>query len=158
VLVFQKKVRGFKEYFQMSLSQLIYTSTCTDELTPKKSHEASHLSVQICQQLGLTGRVFANDITAFAMMEGPTSIVQKYYRAVESDQMVDTIILHVDRPIEKREFKDYRVLLNSKERFDIGREIGILTPESLEESLPLNPSIRLRIMVEAFKRDVLLAA
>ena len=139
----------------MPLSQLIYTSTCTDELTPKKSHEASYKSVQICQQLGLTGRVFANDITAFAMTEGPTSLVKKYYQAVATDRLVDTIILHVDRPIPKREFEDYKVLLNSKEQFDFGPSIGILTPESLEAALPSHPSSRLRIMVEAFKQDVL---
>lgn len=139
----------------MQLSQLIYTSTCTAELTPKISHQASYKSVQICEQLGLTGRVFANDITAFAMTEGPTELVRKYYHAVSVDPMVETILLHVDRPIKKREFDNYYVLLNSKEHYDFGPSIGVLTPETLEEALPSHPSIRLRIMVEAFKEDVL---
>lgn len=141
----------------MPLSQLIYTSTCTAELTPKISHEASYKSVQICDQLGLTGRVFANDITAFAMTEGPTEIVKRYYHAVSVDPLVETILLHVDRPIKKREFDDYYILLNSKERYDYGPTIGILTPETLERALPPHPSARLRIMIEAFKEDVLTA-
>lgn len=141
----------------MSLSQLIYTSTCTAELTPLKSHQASFQSVQICNQLGLTGRVFANDISAFAMTEGPTEIVKRYFKAVEADPLVETIILHVDRPIKAREFNDYFILLNSKERYDFGPSIGVLTPESLNAALPTHPSIRLRIMVEAFQQDVLAA-
>ena len=139
----------------MSLSQLIYTSTCTAELTPELSHEASYKSVQICKQLGLTGRVFANDITAFAMTEGPTELVKKYYKAVEADRLVETIVLHVDRPIEKREFQDYYVLLNSKERYDYGPAIGVLTPETMEQALPSRPSSRMRIMIEAFRDEIL---
>lgn len=141
----------------MSLSQLIYTSTCTAELTPRLSHEASYKSIQICKQLGLTGRVFANDISAFAMTEGPTELVKRYFQTVESDPLVETIILHVDRPIKKREFNDYYVLLNSRERYDFGPSIGILTPQTLKAALPAHPSIRLRIMVEAFQQDVLAA-
>jgi len=141
----------------MSLSQIIYTSTCTAELTPLLSHETSFKSVQICQQLGLTGRVFANDVTAFAMTEGPTEIVKRYYKAVESDPLVETIIVHVDRPILKREFSDFFILLNSRESYDFGPNIGVLTPETLHKALPANPSARLRIMVEVFKQDVLAA-
>jgi len=141
----------------MPLSQLIYTSTCTAKLTPKLSHEMSYRSIQVCKELGLTGRVFANDLTAFAMIEGPTELVKKYYHAVSVDPLVETILLHVDRPIPKREFHDYYVLLNSKERYDYGPTIGILTPKTLEQALPSHPSSRLRIMVEAFKEDVLSA-
>lgn len=141
----------------MSLSQLIYTSTCTAELTPLLSHQASFKSIQICKQLGLTGRVFANDKSAFAMTEGPTELVRKYFKAVEADPLVETLLLHVDRPIKSREFTDYFVLLNSRERYDFGPSIGLLTPESLNAALPAHPSIRLRIMVEAFKQDVLAA-
>lgn len=141
----------------MSLSQLIYTSTCTAELTPRLSHEASFKSVQICKSIGLTGRVFANDISAFAMTEGPTELVRRYYKAVAADSLVETIILHVDRPIKAREFNDYYVLLNSQERYDFGPSVGILTDETLNAALPSHPSIRLRIMVEAFKQDVLAA-
>lgn len=141
----------------MSLSQLIYTSTCTAELTPLMSHQASFQSVQICNHLGLSGRVFANDISAFAITEGPTEIVKRYYKAVEADPLVETIILHVDRPIKTREFEGFLVLLNSRETYDFGPSIGILTPETLNAALPAHPSIRLRIMVEAFKQDVLAA-
>jgi len=141
----------------MSLSQLIYTSTCTAEMTPRMSHLMALQSVNICQQYGLTGRAFANDISAFAITEGPTEVAKKYFRAVEADPLVETILLHVDRPIAQREFNDFSVWLNSKATFDFGPFVGVLTPQSFQEAMPANPSPRLRIMIEAFKQDVLAA-
>jgi len=141
----------------MSLSQLIYTSTCTAEMTPRMSHLMALQSVNLCQQYGLTGRAFANDISAFAITEGPTEIVKKYYHAVETDPLVETILLHVDRLIEKREFDDFSVWLNSKASFNFGPCVGVLTPQSFQEAMPARPSPRLRIMIEAFKQDVLAA-
>jgi len=141
----------------MSLAQLIYTSTCTAEMTPRMSHLMALQSVNICQQYGLTGRAYANDISAFAITEGPTEIVRKYFSAVESDPLVETILLHVDRPIQQREFTDFSVWLNSKATFNFGPFVGVLTPESFAQSMPANPSPRLRIMIEAFKQDVLAA-
>ena len=139
----------------MSLSQLIYTSTCADKMTPQLAYSVSLKSVTVCQQLGLTGRVFANDITAFAMTEGPTDLVKQYFLAVQADTLVETILLHVEREIEEREFEDYAVLLNLKESFDESPHIRKLTDQTLEESLPAKPSSKLRIMVEVFKQEVL---
>jgi len=141
----------------MPLSQLIYTSTCTAEMTPRMSHLMALQSVQICQHLGLTGRAFANDISAFAMTEGPSEVVKRYFQAVAADPLVETILLHVDRYIDEREFEDYSVWLNSKATFDFGPFVGVLTPEAFENAMPDNPSPRLRIMMEAFKEDVLAA-
>ena len=141
----------------MSLSQLIYTSTCTAEMTPRMSHLMALQSVNICQRYGLTGRAFANDISAFAITEGPTEIAKKYFHAVEADPLVETILLHVDRPIERREFSDFSVWLNSRASFDFGPCVGVLTPESFLAAMPVNPSPRLRIMTEAFKYEVLAA-
>lgn len=141
----------------MSLSQLIYTSTCTAEMTPRMSHLMALQSVNLCRQYGLTGRAFANDISALAMMEGPTEVVKRYYQSVEADRLVETILLHVDRPIKEREFSDFSVWLNSKATFDFGPFVGVLTPQSFQEAMPDNPSPRLRIMIEAFRDEVLAA-
>jgi len=141
----------------MSLSQLIYTSTCSAEMTPRMSHLMALQSVNICKKYGLTGRAFANDISAFAITEGPTEIAHKYFQAVEADPLVETILLHVDRPVETREFSDFSVWLNSKATFNYGPLVGVLTPQSFREAMPANPSPRLRIMIEAFKQDVLAA-
>jgi len=141
----------------MSLSQLIYTSICAAEMTPRMSHLMALQSVNLCQKFDLTGRAFANDICALAMMEGPTEVVRKYYQSVDADPLVEALLLHVDRPIETREFKDYSVWLNSKASFNFGPLVGILTPESFARAMPANPSPRLRIMMEAFKDNVLAA-
>jgi len=69
--------------------------------------------------------------------------------------LVETILLHVEREIEEREFEDYAVLLNLKESFDESPHIRKLTDQTLEESLPAKPSSKLRIMVEVFKQEVL---
>ena len=141
----------------MELSQLIFTSTCKSELTPRMSHLMALQSVNICRQYGLTGRAFANDISAFAITEGPTEVARKYFSAVEADLLSDTILLHVDRPIERREFGDFSVWLNSKASFDFGPQVGVLTPQSFQEAMPENPSPKLRIMMAAFKEHVLAA-
>lgn len=142
---------------EMSLSQLIFTSTCAAEMTPRMSHLMALQSVNICQQYGLTGRAFANDISAFAITEGPTDVAKKYFHAIQADPLVDTLLLHVERPIEQREFQDFSVWLNSRANFDFGPFVGVLTPESFRAAMPENPSPRLRIMIEAFRDEVLAA-
>ena len=104
------------------------------------------------------GPGFANDISAFVIKEGPTEIAKKYFHAVETDPLVGTILLHVNRVIEQREFNDFSVWLNSKASFDFGPQIGVLTPQSFRNAMPTNPSARLRIMIEAFRDEVLVAS
>lgn len=142
----------------MGLSQLIYTSTCTDAMTPKKAYDMSCLSISVCDQLGLTGRVFANNQEALAMTEGPTELVKMYFAAVRSDPLVETILLHVDRPIERREFDDYSVWLNLSEPFSECEKVFMLTPDSMKLALPKTPSSRLRIMAEAYLSPLFAAA
>lgn len=141
----------------MSLSQLIFTSNCSAEMTPRMSHLMALQSVNICKKYGLTGRAFANDISAFAIIEGPTDVAKQYFKSIETDRLVEALLLHVDRPIETREFNDYSVWLNSRASFDFGPDVGVLTPQSFRDSMPENPSPRLRIMIEAFSADVLAA-
>lgn len=142
----------------MEISQLIYTSICTEEMTPWLSHQVSLKSISICKQLGLTGRVFANDQQALAMTEGQTDIVRRYYEAVKADPLVESILLHVDRPIKTREFSDYSVWLNSRESYDCGPQVHRLSAETLPHALPAKPSAKIRIMIEAYLTHDLLDA
>ncbi len=140
----------------MSLSQLIYTSTCTASMTPKMAYLTSSKSVDICKSLGLTGRVFANNKQALAMTEGPTEIVRRYYHAVASDSLVENIILHTDREIKAREFANYSVWLNLETPIEFTDTVRHLTPETLSRAMPDNISLRLRMMVEAYLKPDLL--
>ncbi|WP_409431937.1 BLUF domain-containing protein [Litorimonas sp. RW-G-Af-16] len=142
----------------MSISQLIYTSTCTSAMTPEKSFQLSEKSIKVCQELGLTGRVFANDTQALAITEGPTDIVRRYYEAVGSDDLVESILLHTDRIIPAREFKDYSVWLNITTPIPFVDNVYHLSEDSLRRALPQNISARLRIMIEAYLKPDLLVA
>lgn len=126
------------------------------EMPPKKSHELSKLSINICDQLGISGRVFANDKQALAILEGPTVILQRYYQAIQSDKVVSNVLLHVEREVKTREFSDYSIWLNSKESLDYGPQIKRLRPETLSSALPPKPSGKLRIMIEAYLKPDLL--
>lgn len=134
----------------MMISQLIYTSTMTDAVTPEMAYNMSAHSVGMCQQLGLTGRVFADNQQALVMMEGPTDIVQRYYRTVSEDARVETIMLHTDRKIKAREFRDYSVWLNLKTPIEFSDTVLHLSRESLNYAMPKIVSARLRIMIEAY--------
>ena len=134
----------------MSLSQLIYTSRCVAAMTSQMSYDVSCKSVAICEQLGLTGRVFANTQQALAITEGPSELVKMYFHAVKGDSLVETILLHVDRKIETREFSDYSVWLNLPDTFEFGDKVRKLTPESVTSAMPVKQSAKLRIMAEAY--------
>ena len=140
----------------MALKQLIYTSTCTDQMTPLLSHQVSLKSVNICSQLGITGRVFADDQQAIAMTEGPSDIVMGYYKAIAADSLVNSAFIHVERKIPQREFKDYSVWLNSREIHDVGSQVHVLSRQTLASALPPNLSAKVRIMIEAFLKPELL--
>lgn len=127
------------------------------ETFAKKSHELSKFSIGICDQLGITGRVFANDQQALAILEGPTKTVQRYYQAIQFDKIVNDIVLHVEREISYREFQDYSIWLNSKETLDYGPQIRKLNSKTLSSALPEKPSGKVRIMIEAYLKPDLLS-
>lgn len=134
----------------MPLMQYIYSTTCTDQMTIDKAILISEKSVDVCAGLGLTGRVFSTRTSTFAITEGSGSIVKRYYEAVRDDPLVATMILHGQRPIPKREFKDYSVWLDINAPFNPHPHVHQMTSRSLIDALPAKPSARLRIMVDAY--------
>lgn len=133
----------------MAIYRYIYFSKCTPRLTPDKSLKLSELSVPICQELGLTGRVFANKTQALAIMEGPQEILDGYYNAVASDPFVAAIILHDQQAIEQRVFHDYSVWLDLG--FQINNHHGVhpLSFENADGAIPKTASPMLRLFFEA---------
>ena len=127
-------------------------------MTPEKAVLISSKSVEICKSLGLTGRVFANRKKALAMAEGPTEIVQHYFKAVSSDPLVESILLQTDRKIERREFEDYSVWLNLNVPFAPVPGVSVMTLDAISQTFPAKPSVKLRIMAEAYLTDDMIAA
>ena len=134
----------------MALVQYIYTSVLVTELTSQNAFDTSLLSVKICQQFGITGRVFANRQQALAIMEGPEDIVARYFASVKQDPLAGNNLLHVQRPIQFREFQDYSVWLNLGQDFPFDLNVRELTKESLKEAWPDNLSAKVRIMADAY--------
>ncbi|GHB02309.1 hypothetical protein GCM10009069_26290 [Algimonas arctica] len=130
--------------------QYIYSSICTDKMTGDKGVLISIKSVEICERLGLTGRVFSNRTHTFAITEGPEMLVQHYYNAVKADPLVETMVLHGQRTIAAREFDDYSVWLDINHPFDPHPQVHPMTAGSLARAMPDVPSVRLRVMVDAF--------
>lgn len=142
----------------MALVQYIYTSALVTELSTQNAFDTSSLSVKICQQFRITGRVFANRQQALAITEGPEDVVSHYFSAVKQDPMAGHIVLHVQRPIAVREFADYSVWLNLGQGFKFSRHVRELTPESLPFAWPDDLSARVRIMADAYLDSDMLRA
>lgn len=142
----------------MALSQYIFTPTCTDEMTSKMAYQVSCQTVTIFEQLGFTGRVFANNKKALAVVEGPTDIVEHYFHALSSDVLLETIFLHSCRSIKVREFSDFSVWINLREEFGFTDKVRRLNAHSVKEALPDKPSAKLKIMVTAYLYGDLLVA
>jgi len=134
----------------MGLSQLIYTSTCVESMTPKMAYQVASQSVSVCLSLGLTGRVFANAKHAFFVTEGETSVVQSFYKATEGDVLSAAMCLLSERKIEKREFWDYSVWLNIADECYQSEGVNLLTHDSVSDAFPPDLSSRIRIMAEAY--------
>lgn len=142
----------------MGLVQYIYTSVLVTELTPQNAFDTSVLSVKVCRQFGITGRVFANRQQALAITEGPEDIVTRYFESVKQDPLAGNNLLHVQRPIQFREFQDFSVWLNLGQDFPFDLNVRELTKESLKEAWPENLSAKVRIMADAYLTGDMLAA
>jgi len=142
----------------MGLSQYIFTPTCTDAMTSKMAYQVSCQTVPIFEQLNMTGRVFANNKKALAIVEGPSETVERYFQALSSDVLLETILLHSSRKIQVREFSDFSVWINLTEEFGFTDKVRRLTAHSVKEALPASPSAKLKIMATAYLYGELLAA
>lgn len=142
----------------MAVTQYIYTSMLVTKLTAQNAFDTSSLSVKICQQLDISGRVFANRQQALAITEGPEEIVSRYFQAVKQDPLGGRILMHVKRSIPAREFANYSVWLNLGQAFQFNEHVRELTPESLKTAWPDNLSAKVRIMADAYLDGDMLAA
>lgn len=134
----------------MSLVQYIYNTINIDNLDPEKGVLISVKSVEICDRLGMTGRVFSNRKQALSITEGPAEVMRQYFEAVEVQPHVDTVLLQGIREIETREFDDYSVWLDIDHDFEPHPKVHPMTAGSLAVAMPENPSVRLRVMIDAF--------
>lgn len=134
----------------MPLVQYIYSTTNKPWMTPEKGVRLSERSVDICERLAMTGRVFSTQHQALSITEGPEDVMRQYYEAVEQQPHVAAIMLQSARNIDVREFDDYSVWLDLDHDFAPHPSVHPMTGASLSKAMPMVPSIRLRIMIDAF--------
>lgn len=134
----------------MSLVQYIYNTTNVDGLTPDRGVLISVKSVEICDRLAMTGRVFSNRKHALSITEGPAEVMRQYLLAVQNQPHVQAVCLQGIREIETREFEDYSVWLDIDHDFDPHPNVHPMTANSLALAMPNAPSVRLRVMTDAF--------
>jgi len=133
----------------MMYLQRVFTVATYKRFSPSQSMGFSKLSVSICQQLGIHGRAFSNDIEALFVTEGPEELVKSYYNAVVKDPHTDFAVIHSDEEIQKCEFKDYSVWLSSYDpgKLDYGPSVHLLTSETIKAATPCNLSSKLKIRI-----------
>lgn len=134
----------------MSLVQYIFKTTNTSRVSTEKGVLAATRNVEICVRLGMTGRVFSSHNHALSILEGPTEMMREYFHAVERQRHIETIFVQAIRTIETREFEDYSVWLDVDTPFEAQPNVHPLTAGALARAMPDAPSVRLRVMMDAF--------
>jgi len=134
----------------MAYLQRIFTVATHEKFTPSQSMGFAKLSVSICQQLGIHGRAFSNDIEAMFITEGPEELIKKYYDAVVKDPHTDFAVIHSDEYLQACEFKDYSVWLSSynPKILDYGHSVHLLTSETLKDAILCGLSSKLKIRIK----------
>lgn len=134
----------------MPLVQYVYSTTNTGRVPTDKGVLAAARNIEICDRLAMTGRVFATHHHALSILEGPTEVMREYFKAVENQRHIETIFLQGVREIKTREFEDYSVWLDVECPFAAQPNIHPMTEGALARAMPKAPSVRLRVMIDAF--------
>lgn len=133
------------------LLQRLFTLSTHKKFSPKQSMGFAKVSVSICQQLGIHGRVLSNDVEALFIIEGTEDLIKKYYDAVLKDPHTDLAVIHSDLKVATFEFSDYSVWLSSynPDKYDYGPSVHLLTSKTLSSAIPENLSFNLSIRIDA---------
>jgi len=136
--------------------QRIFTIATHQKFTPSQSMGFAKLSVSVCQQLGIRGRAFTNDVEALFIAEGQGDVVKQYYDAVIQDHHTDFAFILSDMRLEAGEFDNYSVWLTSYDpsAFDYGPCVHLLTPETLDTAIPATLSSKLKIKIDCLMPDI----
>ena len=141
------------------LSQITFTTHAKEGLTLEEHIKIGAKNDAICKSLGFTGRIFANEIQNFNIIEGETDRVEDYYSAFKNDPRIKFSLLHFSKKITTREFNEYQVWgYYSKFQLDFPSQIHSLTAHSFESSIPHNLSFRLRLLLEGYVHENLKSA
>lgn len=107
-------------------------------------------NVQICQSLGLTGRVYVQRSQGLSIVEGTPDMTGKYIEALKSDPRVKGFIEHTSRMIVVPEYENYCVGLDVATETDQIPGVYPMSDEFLVASMPASPSARITMMMKAY--------
>ena len=134
----------------VALKQYIFTLIMHYQADPDYAYNLCRMSVGICNDLGITGRVFANDIEALAILEGPVLVIDKYVQSINADPLVNSLLIHSEKEVADREFSDYSIWLKSEGIKEHNPQIHALTNRTLSQAFPETMSTKVRILATAF--------
>ena len=141
------------------LSQITFTTHIKEGLTLEEQIKIGAKNDAVCKSLGFTGRIFANEIQNFNIIEGETDLATEYYSAFKNDPRIKFSMLHFSRKITTREFSEYQVWgYYSKLKLEFPSQVHSLTTHSFEGSIPHNLSFRLRLLLEGYVHENLKSA
>lgn len=133
------------------LSQFVFTTHTRESLSLEYFNTIGVKNDIICKSLGFTGRVFADEVSNFNIIEGKSERVQEYFSAFTSDRRVKVKISHVSKHIQSREFSDYQVWgYHSEASEGLPPQIHKLTAFNFDSSVPFNLPLSLRLLLEGY--------
>ena len=133
------------------LSQIVFTTHTRESVSLEYFKTMGVKNDTICKSLGFTGRIFADEVANFNIIEGESERVQDYFEAFRSDRRVKLEILHVNKHIQAREFSDYQVWgYHSETSAGLPPQIHKLTAFNFDSSVPFNLSLSLRLLLEGY--------
>lgn len=133
------------------LSQFVFTTHTRESVNLASFKTIGVNNDIICKSLGFTGRIFANEVANFNIIEGESERVKEYFSAFTSDRRVKVKIAHVNKHIQAREFSDYQVWsYHSEARDEFPPQIHKLTAFNFDSSVPFNLPLSLRLLLEGY--------
>jgi len=141
------------------LSQMAFTTHAKEGFSLEEHIAIGSKNDAICKSIGFTGRIYANEVENFNIIEGSAQQVEQYYAAFKNDVRVKLTLLHFTRQVTKREFNEYQVWgYYSKGQVNFPPQINHLRPDNFESSIPPNVSLRLRLLLEGYVNESLKTA
>lgn len=131
------------------INQKIITMRANPHLSETDKLQICANSIQICRTLGLTGRVYVQDLNGLKIIEGAQDIIAEFFKALEADDRVESLIEHSCRMVSAPEFTDYQIGIDIAGPHNV-EGLHVLTPEYLKGSLPASPSAHVTMMIDAY--------
>lgn len=134
------------------LHQIIYTSAALPSVTLHDFKDIARHASRNNRALDVTGILLFSDGVVFQVLEGEKEIVQTLYDRIKHDQRHSSVMLLISRETETREFPNWSMGFAEIGSNHVSELVFLLTKDSLNKALPLEPTTELRVLSQTFAR------